>query len=34
MPQLRSLINRTNVPLKPKSHVNAAEDFIEVYTSV
>ena len=30
MPQLKSLINRTNVPLHPKNDVNAAEDFLEV----
>ena len=30
--QLRNLINRRNVTKKPKSDVNAAEDFIEVVT--
>ena len=30
MPHLQSLINRSNVPLHPKSDVNAAEDFMEV----
>ena len=28
--QLQSLINRSNVPVKPKNNVNAAEDFIQV----
>ena len=27
--QLKSLINRTNVPKKPKVNVNAAEDFLK-----
>jgi L1 cell adhesion molecule like protein len=30
LPQLQSLINRTNVPLDPKKNVHAAEDFMEV----
>ena len=30
--QLRNLINRRNVSGKPKSDVNAAEDFVEVIT--
>lgn len=34
LPQLQSLINRSNVPLNPKSNVNAAEDFIEVCSEV
>ena len=32
--QLKSLINRTNVPKKPKVNVNAAEDFLKVDTVV
>ena len=28
--QLQSLIDRSNVPLKPKKNVNAAEDFVKV----
>ena len=28
--QLQSLVNRSNVPVKPKNNVNAAEDFIRV----
>ena len=30
LPQLKSLINRSNVPSNPKNNVNAADDFIEV----
>ena len=33
MPHLQSLINRSNVPLNPKTDVNAAEGFIEVKCS-
>ena len=28
--QLQSLLNRSNVPVKPNNNVNAAEDFIKV----
>ena len=30
MAQLRSVINRTNLPADPKQNINAAEDFIRV----
>ena len=29
--QLQTLIDRTNVPLKPFKNVNAAEDFLQVF---
>ena len=32
--QLQSLINRSNVPVKPKNNVNAAEDFIQVNVKI
>lgn len=32
--QLQSLINRSNVPVKPKNNVNAAEDFLQVNVKI